>query len=493
MSGPWEDFAPAEDAPWADFQSAKPQPKRTSNLQGFVKGAERVGNNLAPLVGVTNPSAAMALKAETDQTLKNIAEREAQGIQSGKGFEYAGGLLASAPTMFMGGPVMSGALAGYATSDSDNILGKVAGTALGAVGGKVGAAVMGKVGNVLAPVVKPAVKRLQDAGVKLTPGMIRGERAMVREDKLMSRPVVGNAIMADRQKTLETVNVAGLNNALQPLGVSLPKGIAAGHDAVNAAHDVVEQAYDAVVPTMSVRPDPRFVVGLRRISAGVQALPEPQQAQFQGVLKAIGFGRNGVLAGKQLQNAYSEIGRLSRSYSGSSSAGERELGRVLGDLRGELGEMMSRQNPQAKPDFDAANQAFSRLAVMEEAASRADGGVANTGQIKQAARKADTSRRKAATARGRGPMAQFVNDIREVVPAKAPNPSGTAGHVQFGNPLRAIQGIGSQATYAADSAILNAFTKAPPQVQATVRNVLLGLQGPAGLIGAYAASHLPQE
>ena len=77
--------------------------------------------------------------------------------------------------------------------------------------------------------------------------------------------------------------------------------------------------------------------------------------------------------------------------------------------------------------------------------------------------------------------------------AEAPNPSGTSSHSQFGNPLRTIQGVGSRANLAIDSAILNAIAKAPPGLQPALRQGLLAMERPGGILGALALTHLTRE
>lgn len=482
------------DALHAKFYADMPRQKfdshlglKTSQAQGFMKGASRVVGNLQPVESAVSFSPAGLASRGVEEIGKWVGQQERQGVRSGGAGETAGEFAASVPTMFVGGPLVSGALQGYASSRSDNLLGKASDAALGAFGGKVGSAVVGKVANTLTPIVEPAVQRLASRGVKMTPGQIRGGKAMVKEDKMMSRPVVGDTIAAGRRASIEGFNRAAVDEALAPLGIKLPANIKTGHDAVGWAHDMVSSAYNKVVPTLSAQVDQQFMRGMQQLRPAVAALPEAQQKQLQGVLGTIRFGQGGGLAGKKLQDALSEIGRLRSSYGSSANAGEREMARVLGDMREELMDMLVRQNPKLAAQLKAANKGFRGLAIVEDAASRADEGVFATGQFKQSVRRADASRRKNAVARRGAYMQDLSEDARAVLPAKVPD-SGTAGRLQQGSPLANVKGVVSNLLYRGDQAAMQAFAKLPPAQQAQARNLLSSLSRPAGLLGAFGVS-----
>lgn len=456
---------------------------RNDQYQGFQKGVAKVGANLAPLLTVLgNPSVGWAMRVRRTLQPQIDAAMAAQGKQPGQAGEQLGTFVASAPTMFMGGPATSGAISGYATSDAEDPLGKMKDAAVGALGGKILGGVVGKVADTVAPVIRPAVARLNRAGVRLTPGQIRGGKAMLREDKAMSRPGVGEDILSGRIASLEDANRAFADQVLEPLQQSLPRGVRAGVEAIDHAHKAVSKAYEAVVPKLSVKPDPRFVAGLRRVYQDVTKLPDAQQAQFNSILKSVRFGQGGVLSGRQLQSALSDLGRLRRAYGGSAVASERELGQTLSGLRDELMGMTMRQNPSHAPALQAADAAFRRLAIVENAASKADEGIASTAQMRQAVRQADPSRRKAAMARGKAPMQDFVRDVREVTPGRTPS-SGTADRQMAASLPARISGQAARAGYAADRALTDFLAK-HPQIAAAVRRGILSAQRPAGFLGA---------
>lgn len=468
-----------------------PQPQ-VSQWQGFQEGLNTVAQNLEPVASVLPFTAGNTMQRQqlNDLNQRGIDEAHERGIEGGWGGRFAGTLLGSAPLAFIpgAGPALGGAMMGYAGSEGDTLQEKAIDTGLGAAGGKLGSMAISKLADLVTPVVSPAVQRLAAQGVKMTPGQARGAAAVASEDKMMSRPFVGDAISEGRRAFLESANRATVNEALAPLGVKLPTNTPAGHDAIAFAQDVVGAAYDRVVPQLAVRADPRLVAGIRDIYTNtVTKLPEAQQAQFQAILKGINFGEGGQLAGKQLQNAVSDLGRLARSYGTSANAVERELGRAIGGVKGALDDLMMRQNPQAAPALKTTNEAWRRLSIAEDAASRADDGVASTAQIRDAARRADPSRRKAATAAGKGgPMQQLARDLREVGAVKVPN-SGTADRLQA-NLTGNVMGLGGLAGYRLGQAGLKFAQAQNPKLAAQVRQLIRSLQSPAVLAGSAAGT-----
>ncbi len=475
------------------YVDEEPQHPQVSQWQGFKEGLQTVADNLEPIASVLPFSAGgtMQRRQLNDLNQQGIDEAHAQGIEGGEAGKFFGKLAGSAPLAVLPGvgPALGGGLMGYAGSEGDTLGDKAIEAGLGAVGGKVGGAVVNKLTDAIAPVISPAVRRLADQGVKLTPGQMRGPAAIAAEDKMASRPFVGDAIREGREKFLQSVNIAAVDEALAPLGIKLPAGMPAGHEAVAFAQDVVSAAYEKVVPQLAVRADPRLAVSLRDVyTSTVSKLPKAQQAQFQSILNGVNFGQGGQLSGRQLQTAVSDLGRLARTYSTSATAAERELGRAVSGVKSAMDDLMVRQNPAAAPVLKATNDAWKRLTVVENAASRADDGVASTAQIRQAARAGDQSRRKRATAAGRaGPMQQFAKDVREVGAATIGN-SGTADRLMQLNPISNALGGAGLIGYRAGAAWGNALRQQSPELIANVRNALTGLRVPFTLGGASLAT-----
>lgn len=473
---------------------------------GFVKGVTTVGKNANDFMFKVNPLmaasdfAARAVGAPgpeqvIDSSLEQLrrAMSQVQGKRPGKIGEEVGKVAATVPTWFTPvGPLAQGAAQGYLTSDADTAQGKVIDTALGAAGNKLASGALDKLGEVLARTMSPEVRMLASQGVSLTPGMVNGTKAMAKEDKMMSRPLVGDAIAAARRNTRDTWNVATVNRAIAPLGLKVPAGTEPGFDSVAFAQDAVKKAYDAVVPRLSVVPDQAFATDLAAAKGAASMLPQELDAQFGKILRNLGVEDANqapmALAGDALKKAHGELGRLGKTFSQSVDPNQRELGQALKGARMALGDLMERQAGDLTPALKATNKAYRGLSVVEDAASRADNGVINTGQLKQAVRRGAT-KKQAAT--GTGFMQDWSNAARNVIPAVTPD-SGTAARVMAGNPAATVMALPALAGFKTGQALTQQLLKANPQMLKLVQDALLKLRGPAGTIGGYLPSTVSQ-
>lgn len=491
MSDPYTGIGAADPYDGLGAEVNSRDEREPSDLLGFWRGftrpidtaAEKLEAGLGRLgVDTAAINEALDLPSASEANRNRARAFMAAPKRPGELGKFVGSAVATIPLSRFGATA-GGAATGYLTSESDDERGRLTDAAFGGIGGKVADVALKKLADAVTPVIRPAASRLAQRGVRLTPGQVRGAAAAAREDKLLSLPRVGEQIATDRARSLSDANRAFVDQALEPLGKRVPAGVEAGFDAVDYAQRAVGDAYESVVPNLSAKIDPRFVAGMHRLSRDLSMLPDPQQAQFQSVLKTMRFGPSGSLSGKALQNTLSDLGRLQHTYSTSAVASERELGKVLGSFRDELTGLVTRQNLADAPKLRAANDAFRRLAIVENAASRADDGIASTAQMRLAARAADATRRKAATAGGRGPMQDFVRDVRAVIPSKIPD-SGTAGRMMAGRLIPEVRGAAAKARYRIDSALTQALAKAPPKTVARARAGLLALTAPVRTAGA---------
>jgi hypothetical protein len=351
-----------------------------------------------------------------------------------------------------------------------------------------GGKVMDTVADAIKPVIDPAVQRLKDAGVRLTPGMVKGGKAMAREDRLMSRPVVGDAVIAGRQATQRTFNTAAVDEALKPLGKKVPSAVKPGHDAIDFAKTEISRAYDVVIPNLSVNLNgPQFA---QKVFPTAQNLRPAQRKQLQQIMNnELG---NGQLQGQALKKAQGEIRRLAGTFRRSQDANDQMLGEALHAVDDELTGAMMAQNPKWAPQLQKVNEAYRGYRIVADAAGRADDGLFSTGQLKQAARRGDFSKSKDATGRGAAFMQDFVSDARRVIPAQQPNPSGTASHVNAANLFAQIGGAPRALAYGMDD-VYQQFRLAPrPPVADRAARTVRRLKSPAAA-GAVALSYQPRD
>lgn len=434
------------------------QPRKTSQSLGFMKGVAKPLENFRkvnPLNVFDSPQYRETMARATEGMHNYFADRE-KTERPGIIGEVAGNIVGTLPvTMATRNPFVAGAAQGALLTDAETPAGVAFDAGVGGALNWAGGQVLDAVADTVKPVINPAVQRLKDAGVKMTPGMVKGGKAMVREDKLMSKPVVGDAIAAGRQRTLETFNVAAVDEALKPLGVRTPNGVKPGHDAVAFAEKEVEKAYSRVVPNLAVSLNPpQFIQSIAPIA---QKVPPKQFKELQRQL-SLNLG-NGQVGGQALKEAHGEFRRLAREYLQSQKPADKALGRAFDAVDDELTAAMMAQNPRFASELQKVNAAYRGVRIVSDAASRADEGIASTSQLRQAVRRGDWSKDKRATAQGKAFMQGFSRDARKVIPARTPD-SGTAGRLNAQNIFAQMQGLASRAGYEIDEALQN-FRLAP--------------------------------
>jgi hypothetical protein len=506
MSEPWRDYAAAQpvqtDGPWSDYDMTGPSDrapakKTPSAALGFRKGVLKPILNGAMAVENVAQRAGLdtdRLNHETGfMSAREMADANAKAIESDPHHrswmpaEIAGNIFGAAPLVAASkGPLIADAATGALLTDSRDPAGVALDAGIGAGIGWLGRGVMNKLGNVFAPEIDPAARRLVDKGVKVTPGMERGGAAMRKEDKMMSRPFVGDAIQAGREATQRTFNRAAVDEALAPLGKKVPSPIREGHDAVSYAKDEIGRAYDTVIPHLKVQLDGRKFA--QAVMPAAQSLPAAQQKEFQRLVSL--NLKSGQLSGQELKKAQGELRRLAAIYGRSQNAHEQELGRALGAADEELTANMLAQNPAWAPDLQKVNEAYRGYRIVADAAGRGDEGLFNTSQLKQSVRRGDFSKSKDATARGEAFMQDFSEDARKIIPARVPN-SGTADR-QPKNIFAALGGAKDLAFYTADD-MLQPLRFAPrPRIVRRAGAGARRLAGPAAA-GSVALAEQPSN
>lgn len=315
------------------------------------------------------------------------------------------------------------------------------GALLAAAGGELGRGAIMGASRVLAPRVAPAVRRLADAGVTMTPGQIMGGMAKTVEDKLSgTAPILGDAIAAARSRGVRQFSRAAVQEGLNPLGIRLPMNIGT-QDAIGFAQQASGQALDAASQGMTAQADTPFTAAMAAIRqrAASGELAAPDAARLDQMLQnhvERHFDANGTMTGPGFQAARSELRRLATAYGADPSATTRELGTMLGEAGDHLEDSAARHStPQAVDAFRRANQSYAMLTRNERAAASAAGAGASReagdfvpGQLMTAVRQGDRSARKRATARGDALMQQLASDGVSVLPSRIGD-AGTAGRL----------------------------------------------------------------
>lgn len=414
------------------------QKPRTSQGLGFAQGFFKPIDNAAAAVeagldaiGVPTEAIGEALggtAADVNaQRQAAFQAAEAQGVRPGAVGSVAGNFASTIPMVAAAGlgtaPIAGGAAIGALNTDATDLAGVAQDAAIGAALGKVGDKVFGAAAEFAAPALKGAVKSLADRGVRMTPGQRFGGVTQWLEDRASSLPVAGPAIDRARQRALSDFNVGAVDEALSPLGLRVPAGVEAGHEAVRFADDAISAAYKASVPRLRVVPDARFAVSLREAGKKMSLLPESARKRFDEILQAtIQTDADGTLTGQSFQAAQSGLGTIVSTLAKSQDPWDKLMGRAVGDVLDGLKDAATRQNPGSK--FSAANAAFAGMVPVKNAARMADGGVATPAQLKTGVRSADRSVRKGKTARGEARMQGYAEAGKERLSSKVGN-SGT--------------------------------------------------------------------
>lgn len=308
---------------------------------------------------------------------------------------------------------------------------------LGAAGGAVMAPAVGALARIVSPLasVNPDVAALKQEGIRLTPGQALGGWAGRLEEKATSLPILGDAITAARRRAVEDFNEAAINRAVAPVGASV-KGH--GQEAVAKAGDILSDAYETAIGKIKgVKFDsPQFNHELGVLQQMAANLEPAHAARFNKALSDVVLGRMspiGAMIGQTYKRVDSELGQLAARYGKSPMAGEKELGDAVGELQRILRAQVARDNPDFSQAIRAADKGWANLVRVEGAATKAANadGVFTPGQLNLAARTADRSTRRRATARGDSLMQDLGNAAQNVIGNKYPD-SGTAGRLLSG-------------------------------------------------------------
>jgi len=471
--------APKTGSSWGNSDQNASAPSRakyrglSSEGLGFMKGVGKVAANINRVDPLNfNRKATDSYETGMNDYFAKREETEKPGMVG----EVAGGIVASLPAMAVTrNPFIGGALQGAMMTDKRDLGGVAMDAGAAAVLNWFGGKAMDAAADVIKPVIDPAVRRLKDAGVRLSPGMIKGTKAMVKEDKAMSRPGVGDDIRAVRMATQETFNTAGVNKALAPLGIKVPSMVKPGQDSIDFAKTEITRAYDLVIPNLAVKINGQQFA--QKVYTAGRNLKVPEQQHLMDIVRnELGSGQ---LQGQALKDAQGEIRRLASDYSRSQLASERNLGKALWAVDDELSSTMIAQNPKFAPDLQKVNTAYRGYKIMSDAASRADDGLINTGQLKQSVRRGDRSKDKDASSRGVAFFQDFSKDARAVIPAQTPN-SGTTDRQMSANLFARLGGQLERGAFALDDVYQQSRFIPRPRIAQPAANVVRRLRAPVG-------------
>lgn len=330
--------------------------------------------------------------------------------------------------------IVSGAIGGALTSSGDvqspdYWKNKLQSTALGAGTGGLVSGATTTAARMIRPETNEKVVELLRQGVTPTPGQIIGGTAQKVEEQLQSVPILGHAITAAKEKSLEEFNKAAMNRALKPIGEKVSQ---AGREGVQEVESKIGSFYDKILPKISFKPDAQFNAEFSNLRQMATGLGEKEQAKFNSIINDVmsKASPNGSMTGETFKIVESKLLTEAKKFSGSTDAYQKELGDALNEALRVMREALPRANPQFAKELTQANTAWANYARIRGAASStaagAREGIFTPAQLASAVRAADKTAGKGASAKGTALMQDLAEQGTNVLGSKVPD-SGTAG------------------------------------------------------------------
>ena len=202
-------------------------------------------------------------------------------------------------------------------------------------------------------------------------GLIGPQLTQAQNAVMANFPNLARMVRGTEAKTPENFTRATINQVLEPLGITVPTNVKPGHEMVQFAGDRLENAYNQVLPRITFRPDAAFQQDLADLRAA--ASQTPHASQLDNIISRqidTRLGASGTMDGLAFKRAESEISRMAHNYVTSQSGGERELGRLLYTMVGDMRDALTRANPQDAGALQNINSAWAMHMLVENAAGR---------------------------------------------------------------------------------------------------------------------------
>lgn len=465
-------------------------------------------------LGGQSVNAALGLKNADDIQKETQATVDSRRKANAPLMETAGGKVgnfigqaipAVAASFIPGGQTLAGtALAGAALGAAEPTTGDesvIKNTVMGAVGGAAGYGVAKAASRVISPTSNsnPALQKLRDEGIEPTIGQTLGGAWNKAEQKLQSVPILGDAIIAARGRTLEQFNNATINRATSPIGVRIE---GSGQTAVREAGDSLGAAYDGALSKVAhVTLDGQFSTDLAALQGMAQGMNPLLRRKFSTTLENVVLDRvspKGTMFGDTYKAIDSELGALASKWQNKASATESEFGDAVAQLKSLLNENMRRNNPEVAAHLDAIDTGWANLVRVEAAAkaSKNSNGVFTPAQLNAAVQTTDDSVRGRAVARGTALMQDLSGAGQSVLGGTVPD-SGTAGRIALGggalatgllHPGIPLSLAGGAAAYSQPmQAILNRIISSRPNAAGAMSAAVRKYAAQVGALGADAA------
>ena len=307
----------------------------------------------------------------------------------------------------------------------------------GTAAGALGAAVPEGIRKAVKDYVTPEARALMNEGIRLTPGQMGGGLVNDLEQKAAGViPITGHLIQSARERSIKDFNTVTLNKALAPIGEELTGTEKYGHAAVAEVGDKLDAAYDRILsnPDVKFLATNKFISDYQGIRQEAATLAPDARTQFTAILKNTIENPNFVVNGelvptaRDMKDVLAKLGAYARQYSSSPNPDQRLMAGYLRDVQNVVQDAFAAQNPQIAGALKAVDKGWAQLVRIENAAGHrlASGGIFTPADLLSGIKKADTTVRKRAFARGEAMLQKWASTAQKVLPKTVPD-SGTAG------------------------------------------------------------------
>lgn len=408
-------------------------------------------------------SAAMAAQAARDSEREAQARYAAENPVENFALQFAGGVIS--PASVVGGQYMAGARGadairragqtGFVTGaasgfggEEGDVLERLPGAAVGGVAGAgVGALAQGAINRIpAAGQGGGAARRLSRQGVDLTPGQMVSETPFVGEFVRNLEDVAGgfNPLMAGvrRGQNQQVIRAAG-NEALAPIGETLPRDARTGYQVAQRVSQALGDRYDDVTASVAAQADAPFYSELDGVmSRAGTILDDANFARLDRILRDKVYRElddNDVLTGanfKRIETALRE--QSERASRPTSTLADNDLAEVIDETRDVVRNLIARQYPEAAEEISNLNRGWANYKRIERAVSGSAGfsreGTPTPGELSQTvANMASGSQ----VANERALLQGLATDARTVLPSTVPD-SGSAQKVALASMAGAL-------------------------------------------------------
>lgn len=235
------------------------------------------------------------------------------------------------------------------------------------------------------------------------------------------------AVSSAREKALESQNLQNSARVLARVGKELPKDIRAGQDANAYVNTQLNDVYNRLRPQIKGKADNGFnsaIAALRK--QATDAGPE-QKELWTKIEEQLQKFRNpdGTFNGQGYREASTGLRELTDFWQTAKSTGSSieagDMARIAEQARRQMQALVARANPAVGKQLKAVEGAWAHQARIELAsrgAAKATRGVYSPDEYLSAIERSDTSRNKAAVARGKAFDQPYAQNAREVLGGK---------------------------------------------------------------------------